>query len=119
MSEPTPAPAESDAQGFLQVVTTLPSEQEAVQLAHAVVARRLAACVQIVGPLTSVYRWQGAVETSQEWQCLLKTTVACYAELASAINELHPYEVPELIATPIVCGSQAYLAWIKQEVAPS
>lgn len=106
------------AGSYLQVATTLASEEEALRLAQAMVERRLAACVQIVGPVTSVYRWQGKIETSREWQCLLKTSAACYTELAQAMAELHPYEVPELIASEIVAGSPAYLAWIAQETNP-
>ena len=100
---------------YLQVATTLANEEEALSLAHALVERRLAACVQVVGPVTSVYRWQGAIETSREWQCVMKTAGVRYAELVQTIIELHPYEVPELIASEIVAGSPAYLAWISQE----
>ncbi len=100
---------------YLQVATTLASEAEALSLAQAIIERRLAACVQVVGPVTSVYRWQDTIETSREWQCVMKTIGMRYAELAQAIAELHPYEVPELIATEIVAGSPAYLAWIAQE----
>lgn len=104
---------------YLQVVTTLANEEEALRVAQAVVERRLAACVQVVGPVTSVYQWQGVVETSREWQCVMKTSGARYNELAQAVAELHPYEVPELIATEIIAGSPAYLAWITQETKPS
>lgn len=119
MSADLPGPTDSKTCSYLQVATTLASEEEALRLAQAIIERRLAACVQIVGPVTGVYRWQGTVETSREWQCLMKTSGACYAELASAIAELHPYEVPELIATEIIAGSPAYLAWVAQETKPS
>jgi periplasmic divalent cation tolerance protein len=114
-------PPQSDLSkcSYLQVATTLASEEEALRLAQAIIEQHLAACVQVVGPVTSVYRWRGAVETSREWQCVMKTSGACYAELAQAIAELHPYEVPELIATEIVAGSPAYLAWITQETKPT
>jgi periplasmic divalent cation tolerance protein len=109
------SPSEPSQAGYLQVVTTLASEAEALRLAEAIVARQLAACVLVVGPVSSVYRWQGVVETSREWQCEMKTRGALYAELVQALAELHPYELPELIATEIVAGSPAYLAWIEQE----
>jgi periplasmic divalent cation tolerance protein len=115
MTDQVSQPPEMSPQGYWQIATTLASEAEALQLAQAIVERRLAACVQVVGPITSVYRWQGAMETSREWQCLIKTPAACYDELASTILELHAYDVPELIATEIVAGSPTYLAWIAQE----
>ncbi len=72
--------------------------------------------MQVVGPISSRYRWQGAVERSTEWMCVAKTSAARYAELEAAIRELHSYEEPEIVATPIVAGSAGYLAWIGQGV---
>lgn len=100
---------------YWQVITTLPSEAEALELARAIIEQRDGACAQIVGPITSVYRWQGVVETSREWQCAIKTTADRYQSLAALIAARHPYDTPELIATPIVAGSPAYLSWISQE----
>ena len=100
---------------LIQVVTTTASEDEARRIAAALVERRLAACVQIVGPITSVYRWQGAVETSQEWQCAIKTRRDLYADVEAAIVELHSYDVPEVLAVPIIAGSPGYLAWVETE----
>jgi periplasmic divalent cation tolerance protein len=97
---------------YLQVLTTVGSEEEAERLGAALVERRLAACVQVVGPISSHYRWQGKVERSREWQCLAKTTADRYAEVEAAIAELHSYEEPEIVATPIVAGSAGYLEWI-------
>jgi periplasmic divalent cation tolerance protein len=99
----------------IQVLTTAGSEQEAQRIAEHLVAARLAACVQVVGPVASTYRWQGEVERAREWQCLAKTTAARYPEVEAAIRELHPYDEPEIIATPIVAGSPGYLAWIDRE----
>lgn len=99
---------------YLEVTTTAGSEQEAERIAAALVERRLAACVQTIGPIASRYRWQGEVETAHEWMCVAKTTAARYPELESAIRELHSYEEPEIVATPIVAGSAGYLAWIGQ-----
>jgi periplasmic divalent cation tolerance protein len=102
---------------YLQVQTTVDSEAAAEQLAAALVERRLAACVQIVGPVSSRYRWQGEVERSTEWICVAKTEAARYAELEAAIRELHSYDEPEVVATAIVAGSAGYLEWIGHNVS--
>lgn len=101
---------------YLQVLSTVGSEEEAERIAAALVERRLAACVQIVGPISSHYRWQGKVEHAQEWLCLAKAEAARYGDLEAAIAELHPYDEPEIVATPIVAGSAGYLAWLSKEV---
>jgi len=97
---------------FIQVETTTGSEQEAQEIAAALVERRLAACAQVTGPLTSVYRWQGRIEHSQEWLCTLKSRQSRFAEVEKAIQELHSYECPEILATPISAGFSAYLEWL-------
>lgn len=101
---------------YLQVLTTAGSEEEAARIASAMVDRRLAACVQVLGPIVSRYRWQDAVEEAEEWQCLAKTEAARYPEVEAAIREAHSYEEPEIVATPIVAGSEGYLRWISAEV---
>lgn len=101
---------------YLQVTTTTGSEAEAERIGAALVERRLAACVQIVGPISSRYRWQGEIERSTEWICVAKTSAAGYPELETAIRELHSYDEPEIVATPIVAGSKGYLDWIDQSV---
>jgi periplasmic divalent cation tolerance protein len=100
----------------LQVQTTAGSEEEAERIAAALVERRLAACVQTIGPIASRYRWQGEVEQAQEWLCLAKTEASRYPELEAAIRELHSYEEPEIVATPIVAGSAGYLDWLTQNL---
>ena len=100
----------------IQVVTTAASEAEAQRIAAALVEARLAACVQVSGPVTSTYQWQGNVETSQEWQCTIKTRQSHFAAVAAMIAQLHSYEVPEILATPIVAGSPEYLAWLSGEL---
>jgi len=100
----------------LQVTTTVGSEEEAERIGAALVERRLAACVQVVGPISSRYRWQGAIEHSTEWMCMAKTSATRYAELEAAIRELHSYEEPEIVATPIVAGSPGYLEWVSRNV---
>ena len=76
---------------------------------------RLAACVQIVGPIISTYRWRGKVERDEEWQCWAKTRGERFERVEAAIRRVHPYEVPEIIAMPILAGSSAYLAWLDAE----
>jgi periplasmic divalent cation tolerance protein len=100
----------------VQVTTTAGSEAEAGRIASLLVERKLAACVQVVGPVLSRYRWQGTVEEEREWQCLAKTTGAAYEAVEAAIREVHSYEEPEIIATPIVAGSAGYLDWIDANV---
>ncbi len=101
----------------VQVMTAAGSEEEAERVAAALVERRLAACVQVVGPVRSTYRWQGSVESAREWLCLAKTTAERYPEVEAAIRELHSYEEPEIVAIPIVAGSTGYLAWVDESVA--
>ena len=103
----------------LQILTTAGSEAEAQRIADTLVERRLAACVQVVGPVASTYRWQGEIERAQEWQCLAKTTAPRYAAVEAAIRELHSYDEPEIVATPILRGSPGYLAWIGTNVSES
>jgi periplasmic divalent cation tolerance protein len=101
---------------LVQVLTTVASEEEAGRIAAVLVERKLAACVQVIGPIHSRYRWQGKVEEEREWQCLAKTTRAAYERVEDAIREVHSYDEPEIIATPIVAGSAGYLAWIDDNV---
>jgi periplasmic divalent cation tolerance protein len=100
----------------IQVITTLGSRQQADKLARELVVRRLAACVQVAGPITSTYRWQGKIETSQEWFCIIKSLESKYAALEAAIRELHPYDVPEIMATSVVAASRDYLDWLFAEL---
>ena len=100
----------------IQVVTATATQADAEKIASALVQQRPAACVQVSGPMRSCYRWQGAIETADEWQCTIKTTQAAYGHVEQAIRRLHPYEVPEILATPIVNGSQSYLDWLMQQV---
>jgi periplasmic divalent cation tolerance protein len=100
-----------------QVTTTLPDRESANRLGGRLVEERLAACAQVVGPVSSVYRWQGEVETAAEWYCHLKTTAARVPALMSRIRVLHPYETPEIIALPVAEADPAYLKWISDSVA--
>ncbi|MER6995129.1 divalent-cation tolerance protein CutA [Streptomyces sp. NPDC000410] len=101
----------------ITVLTTTDSEAKAGELARGAVDARLAACAQISGPVTSVYRWQDAIETSAEWQILFKTTEARYDALEAHLRAHHDYDTPEIIATPVVRGSEAYLEWVAAETS--
>jgi periplasmic divalent cation tolerance protein len=98
------------------VFTTIGLKEAAERLAQQLVERRLAACVNIVGPIRSVYRWRGKIGNEQEYLLLIKTTVAQSARLQAAFKELHPYELPEFVELAIEGGSAAYLAWLAREV---
>ena len=102
--------------GCCQVTTTLPDQAAAELVASTLVAERLVACAQVLGPLSSTYLWKGSTERVQEWYCHLKTTNARFPELRKRIRELHPYELPEIIALPILEGDEGYLQWIRNEV---
>lgn len=101
--------------GCCQVTTTLPNEAAAELVAATLVAERLAACAQVLGPVSSTYLWRGSPERSQEWYCHFKTTITRFPELRKRIRELHPYELPEIIALPIIDGDEGYLEWIRNE----
>ena len=99
----------------IQITTTIDSQEGAQKIAQALVERRLAACVQVSGPVSSTYWWQGKLEVAQEWICAIKTRAELYGRAEKAIRELHAYDEPEIIAVPIVRGSQGYLDWIVTE----
>lgn len=100
---------------ILLVITNLPDIDSAHALANLLVERRLAACVNILAPCTSVYRWQGQLEESEEVPLLIKTTAPAYPALEAAIRNAHPYELPEIIAVPVTQGLPDYLAWVAHE----
>jgi len=97
----------------IQILTTTPDKDLALRIANALVEARLAACVQISGPIESVYRWQGRVESATEWQCMIKTTRDRYLAVEQAICGLHTYKVPEILALPVVEGHLDYLQWLR------
>lgn len=102
---------------YFQVITTLPDEAAADRIATRLVEERLAACAQVLGPASSTYRWKGRIEQAAEWYCNLKTTKTRLSALKERIRELHPYEVPEIVAIRIQDGDGEYLRWIEAEVA--
>jgi periplasmic divalent cation tolerance protein len=99
------------------VLTTAGSRQEARTIADALVERKLAACVNIIGPIESVFRWKGDIDSATEFQLLIKTTEAAFEHVCSAVRELHSYELPECVRIPIEDGSAPYLKWIEESVA--
>lgn len=99
----------------LLVLTNLPDAASAETLAHALVDSRAAACVNVLQPCRSIYRWQGRLETAEEVPLLIKTSVANYPLVEQIVRARHPYDVPELIALPITQGLPAYLAWLATE----
>jgi periplasmic divalent cation tolerance protein len=100
---------------MLVVLTNMPDGEHARLLATTLVERRLAACVNVLGTAVSCYHWQGAVEHAEEVPVLIKTRGALYGDVEAAIIELHPYELPEIIALPVARGLQRYLDWVSAE----
>jgi periplasmic divalent cation tolerance protein len=103
--------------GTLLVITTLPDADSAAKVASSLVERRLAACVNILQAGTSVYEWEGEIHQDPEHVLLIKTSEARYGRLQTALMELHPYELPEIIAVPIIQGLPRYLHWIEESTS--
>jgi periplasmic divalent cation tolerance protein len=101
---------------YIQISTTTETKEQAQTIAQHLVEAKLAACVQITGPITSIYRWKGKVENAEEWLCLIKTRDDLFKKVEAAIKKMHPYETPEIIAVPIVKGSKEYLNWIDENL---
>jgi periplasmic divalent cation tolerance protein len=105
-----------ESSGFVLVLTTLPAVADHMAFARTLVQERLAACVNVLPEMMSVYRWQDNIEQDRERQVLIKTTASRRDALEARIKELHKYEVPELLVLPISGGSSEYLAWLKESV---
>jgi periplasmic divalent cation tolerance protein len=103
---------------YLQAETTTGSREDAERLATAIVGRRLAACAQIVGPIRSVYHWQGAVQNDEEYLVLFKTRAAIAEQFKRELAELHTYDVPEILLFEIRDGARSYLDWLAAETRP-
>jgi periplasmic divalent cation tolerance protein len=99
---------------YIQVITTTDSREAAGKIAETLVKKKLAACVQVSGPISSTYEWQGKFENTEEWYCVIKTRESLYGKVEEAIKAVHTYEVPEIISLPITAGNPAYLAWIDE-----
>jgi periplasmic divalent cation tolerance protein len=105
-------PISTTGSSGLVVTTTADDQQLLIGIARQLLQRRWAGCCQIVGPITSLYHWNQQIEQASEWMCLIKTTAEQYPRVEQLILELHTYETPEIIATPIVRGSTGYLNWL-------
>ncbi len=101
----------------IAILTNLPDSESAFNLAREMVHLRLAACANVLAPVTSFYRWEGAQQQAAEYPVLLKSTHDKYPELETALRALHPYSVPEIIAWPVAPGLPEYLSWVEREVA--
>ena len=101
---------------YIQVYTALGKQGDARKVAKTILEKRLAACVQILGPLQSMYWWGGEIADDEEWLCVMKTRADRYSQLEKALRAIHSYEEPEILAVPVIEGSPGYLAWMDQEL---
>ena len=100
---------------FLQITITVPSRELASAIANALVEQHLAACVQINGPVMSIYHWQGKIETTEEWVCKIKSIGKNLKRIIATVKQSHPYQIPEIIAMPIIAGNETYLNWVAEQ----
>ena len=103
-------------ENYIEVFTTTEKKEDAEKIAKVLVEKRLAGCVQIVGPISSTYWWKNNIETESEWLCLIKSKKNAFKELETSIKQVHPYETPQIIALPVVAGSKEYLKWLDEEI---
>ena len=103
-------------EGYIQIYTTTENKKDAERIVKVLLEKRLAGCIQVVGPIESTYWWKGNIETAEEWLCGIKSKKSLYEQLEKVIKETHPYENPEIIAMPIVAGSGDYLEWLRNEL---
>jgi periplasmic divalent cation tolerance protein len=103
---------------YIQIITTTETRAEADRIARVLVEGGLAACVQIIGPITSTYSWRERIETAEEWQCLIKTRDDLFGPVEKSIKSVHAYETPEIIAIPIRAASREYLGWMTDLLPP-
>lgn len=101
---------------YIMVFTTTDKKETAEKISMEVVEKRLAACAQVLGPMTSTYWWEGKLEKEEEWLCIIKSRDDLFAQLESAIIATHPYSVPEILAVPVVAGNLDYLQWLDKEI---
>ena len=106
---------ESSPERFVVVITTLPDRASALALAAALVREHLAACVNVMAECSSIYRWEGAVETANEVPLWIKTRATLFSSVSQFIKDHHPYDLPEVIALPLIAGFAPYLQWVERE----
>ncbi len=102
---------------YVMVLTTTGSEEEAEKISEELIEQNLGACVQVYGPIKSMYSWEGKIERSEEWMCFVKTSSDKFSKIEDKIKEVHSYENPEIIALPIIDGSQEYLKWLDENLS--
>ncbi len=103
-----------DGYEFIQVFITVDEKEKAEEIAERLVEEGLASCVQITGPMESIYRWKGKVERSEEFMCMAKSEKGSYPSLERTVKSIHPYENPEIVSVPLVEGSEEYLSWLRE-----
>lgn len=103
--------------GVIQVMTAVDSRETAEHLSERLLEARLAACVQIIGPVSSRYWWKGSIERAEEWLCLVKTREGLYQAVAAGIRAVHPYENPEILCIPVSVGNEKYVAWLMAQTS--
>lgn len=101
---------------YIQVFTTLERKEDAKKITRHLVEKRLAACAQVLGPISSTYWWEDAIQDEEEWLCVMKSTRDLYGRIEEEIKGIHPYEEPEILAVSIVEGSKGYLKWLCDQV---
>ena len=99
----------------VRVETTVDDREGAERVAGSIVENRLAACAQVSGPIRSFYRWEGAVQSDEEWMVVIKTSADRLDDLVAHVVDVHPYDVPEIVAVPVIGGNPSYLAWVEDE----
>ena len=102
---------------YIVILVTAGSEAEAEKIAKALVEERLAACVNLMNPIRSIYRWEGKIADDREWLLLIRTRAEGFSAVADRVKALHSYQVPEVIALPILAGTEGYLRWLQDETA--
>lgn len=100
---------------YIQILMTTPKKQEAEKIANSLLEKKLAACIQIIGPIISIYKWKGKKEKTKEWICFIKSPQKNYPKIEKLIKQKHPYKTPEIISMPIIKGNKNYLNWIDTE----
>jgi periplasmic divalent cation tolerance protein len=103
-------------QEYVQIITTTETKEDAEKIANVLVRKRLAACVQVIGPITSVYWWKEEIERTTEWLCVIKTRKDLYEEIEVVIRRNHSYETPEILVVPVLEGSKSYFSWLDKEL---
>ncbi|MDP8233239.1 MAG: divalent-cation tolerance protein CutA [Candidatus Saelkia tenebricola] len=101
---------------YIQIITSTDSKENAEKIAEDLIQEKLAACTQVLGPVKSSYWWEGNVENANEWICIIKSKKALYNKIEKAIKKIHPYQMPEIMALPVVEGNSDYLKWLDSEV---